>query len=130
MITTAQAAVILKISRSRVLKLIEAKRLPAEKLGRDWLIQPRDIELVRERRTGRPGKTELDAETAAMSADQALMAALTAQDERLAAVVTAVHVDGATLAEVAARLGVSRERARQLRAQGLRRLRGIATGLE
>lgn len=75
---------------------------------------------------GRPPGVTLDDETAAMIAAPVLMAALTAQDERLAAVVTAVHVDGATLAEVAARLGVSRERARQLRAQGLRRLRGIA----
>lgn len=75
---------------------------------------------------GRPPGVKLDDETAAMIADQSLMAALAAQDERLAAVVTAVHVDGATLAEVAARFGISRERARQLRAQGLRRLRGIA----
>lgn len=36
-------------------------------------------------------------------------------------------VEGATLAEIAARLNISRERARQLRAQGLRRLRAIAT---
>mgnify|MGYP000886609506 CR=1 FL=1 len=78
------------------------------------------------RRGGRPGGTELDAGTAAMIANPELMAALAAQDERLAAVVTAVHVDGATLADVAARFGISRERARQLRTQGLRRLRGIA----
>lgn len=75
---------------------------------------------------GRPGGIELDVETAAMVSDQTLMAALAAQDERLAAVVTAVHVEGATLAEVATRLGLSRERIRQLWAQGLRRLRGLA----
>lgn len=75
---------------------------------------------------GRPPGIVLDAETAAMIADPALMAALAAQDERLGSVVTAIHIEGATLSEVAARLGVSRERARQLRAQGLRRLRGIA----
>ena len=78
------------------------------------------------RKGGRPAGTPLDAETTAMIADPALMAALAAQDERLAAVVTAVHIEGATLAEIAARFGISRERARQLRAQGLRRLRGIA----
>ena len=44
MITTAQAAIILEVSRSRILKLIEAKRLPAEKLGRDWLIRLEDLE--------------------------------------------------------------------------------------
>jgi hypothetical protein len=78
------------------------------------------------RKGGRPPGVKLDDETAAMIANPELMAALAAQDERLAAVVTAVHVDGATLADVAARFGISRERARQLRAQGLRRLRGIA----
>jgi len=54
MITTAQAATILRVSRSRILKLINAKRLPAEKLGRDWLIRPDDLELVKVRRPGRP----------------------------------------------------------------------------
>jgi len=54
MITTAQAAIILEVSRSRILKLIEAKRLPAEKLGRDWLIRLEDLELVKVRRPGRP----------------------------------------------------------------------------
>lgn len=78
------------------------------------------------RKGGRPAGTSLDAETAAMIADPELMAALAAQESRLAAVVTAIHVEGATLAEVAARQGISRERVRQLRAQGLRRLRGIA----
>ena len=54
MLTTAQAAIILQVSRSRILKLIEAGRLPAEKLGRDWLIRPEDLELVKVRRPGRP----------------------------------------------------------------------------
>ena len=78
------------------------------------------------RKGGRPAGTELDAETAAMIADHDLMAALAAQNERLAAVVTAIHIEGATLSEVATLLGISRERVRQLRAQGLRRLRGLA----
>lgn len=54
MITTNQAAEALQISRSRVLKLIEAGRLPAEKLGRDWLIRLDDLELVKVRLPGRP----------------------------------------------------------------------------
>ena len=54
MLTTAQAATILQISRSRILKLIEAGRLPAKKLGRDWLIRLDDLELVKVRRPGRP----------------------------------------------------------------------------
>ncbi len=54
MITTAQAATILQVSRRRVEALINAKRLPAEKIGRDWLIRPEDLELVKVRRPGRP----------------------------------------------------------------------------
>ena len=54
MLTTAQAATILQISRSRILKLIEVGRLPAKKLGRDWLIRLDDLELVKVRRPGRP----------------------------------------------------------------------------
>ena len=54
MLTTNQAATILQVSRSRILKLIEAGRLPAEKFGRDWLIRPEDLELVKVRRPGRP----------------------------------------------------------------------------
>ena len=53
-LTTAQAATILQISRSRILKLIEAGRLPAKKFGRDWLIRLDDLELVKVRRPGRP----------------------------------------------------------------------------
>lgn len=57
MITTAQTAESLQVSRSRILKLIAAGRLPAVKLGRDWLIRPEDLELVRVRKPGRPAKT-------------------------------------------------------------------------
>ena len=59
MITTAQAATILQVSRSRILKLIAAKRLPAKKLGRDWLIRLEDLELVKVRCPGRPRKMTL-----------------------------------------------------------------------
>lgn len=54
MITTNQAAEVLQVSRSRILKLIAAGRLPAEKLGRDWLIRIEDLELVKVRLPGRP----------------------------------------------------------------------------
>ena len=49
MLTTAQAAAALKISRQRVLALIRAGRLPAQKIGRDWMIEPKDLELVKVR---------------------------------------------------------------------------------
>jgi excisionase family DNA binding protein len=59
MLTTAQAAAILQVSRRRVEALISASRLPAQKFGRDWLIRPEDLELVKVRRPGRPPVTTL-----------------------------------------------------------------------
>lgn len=53
-ISTKEAADILEISASRVLKLIKANRLPAKKLGRDWLIDPDDLKLVKVRKVGYP----------------------------------------------------------------------------
>ena len=53
-ITTAEAAKRLGISAIRVRQLIASGRLPAVKLGRDWLIQVADLDLVQHRPTGRP----------------------------------------------------------------------------
>lgn len=53
-ISTQDAADKLGISRSRVLKLIKDKRLPATKLGRDWLIDPDNLALVAVRKPGYP----------------------------------------------------------------------------
>jgi excisionase family DNA binding protein len=59
MLTTEQAAEHLHLSQSRILKLIAAGRLPAMKIGRDWMIQPQALEAfaVIERRPGKPRKT-------------------------------------------------------------------------
>jgi excisionase family DNA binding protein len=54
MLTTSQAAELLYVSRRRVEALINAGRLPAQKIGRDWLIRPEDLELVKVRKPGRP----------------------------------------------------------------------------
>jgi excisionase family DNA binding protein len=56
LLTVAQAADLLGISPQRVRQLISAGRLKAEKAGRDWLIDPPDLEAVRERKPGRPRK--------------------------------------------------------------------------
>lgn len=56
MLTTTEAAAALKISRQRVLALIASGRLPAQKHGRDWMIEEADLELVKVRRPGRPRK--------------------------------------------------------------------------
>lgn len=53
-ISTSQAATLLGISRSRVLKLIKDERLPAQKVGRDWIIDPDDLEKVAIRKPGYP----------------------------------------------------------------------------
>lgn len=54
MLTTLEAATILNVSRSRILKLIAAGRLPAQKFGRDWLIASASLDLVKVRKPGRP----------------------------------------------------------------------------
>lgn len=56
-LTTKQVAQILGISTRRVLQLIYDGRLPAEKHGRDWAIKVEDLELVKERKPGRPPKS-------------------------------------------------------------------------
>jgi len=54
--TTAEAAKKLKIGAIRVRVLIRAGRLPAKRIGRDWLIESSDLKLVAVRRPGRPKK--------------------------------------------------------------------------
>ena len=54
MITTTQAAKILQVTPRRVLALINSGRLPAQRPGRDWLINPKDLKLVQDRRPGYP----------------------------------------------------------------------------
>jgi excisionase family DNA binding protein len=53
-ITVSQAAVDLRVTRARVLQLINAGRLPAQKLGMQYLIDRKDLGKVRVRKPGRP----------------------------------------------------------------------------
>lgn len=53
-LTTRQAAEKLGISIPRIHQLITEGRLPAEKIGRDYLIQEDDLKLVEDRKPGRP----------------------------------------------------------------------------
>ncbi len=55
-VTTVQAARILGVTRRRVDALIAAGRLPAHRVGRDWLIQVPDLARVKDRPWGRPPK--------------------------------------------------------------------------
>jgi len=42
----------------RVQQLIWAKRLPARRIGRDYVIDETDLQLIKERKNGRPAKVE------------------------------------------------------------------------
>lgn len=53
-ISTAEAARRLGVTANRVRALIDAKRLKAIKVGREWLIDPKDLDAVKNRKTGRP----------------------------------------------------------------------------
>lgn len=57
LLNTQQAAERLGVDPSRVRRLILDGRLPAQKIGRDHLIEEGDLALVAERKPGRPPKT-------------------------------------------------------------------------
>ena len=56
LITTRDAAEKLGVSVLRVQQLIWDGRLPAQKIGRDYLIKKEDLKLVADRKAGRPPK--------------------------------------------------------------------------
>jgi excisionase family DNA binding protein len=58
MLTTKEVAERLGVSVRRVHALIQDGRLPAQKYGRDYLIEEKDLKLVTERKVGRPRKSE------------------------------------------------------------------------
>jgi len=53
-LTTNEAADKLEITPRRVRALIQAGHLPAEKKGRDYLIEEKNLKLVKDRKPGRP----------------------------------------------------------------------------
>jgi excisionase family DNA binding protein len=60
LLSVKQAAAALGVNRQRVQQLIESKRLPAEKVGAIYVIREIDLELVRERKVGRPPKAKAE----------------------------------------------------------------------
>ena len=56
-ISTTEAARRLGVTANRVRAMIRAKRLKAMKVGHEWLIDPKDLDAVRERKVGRPRKS-------------------------------------------------------------------------
>jgi len=57
-LTTKQASEILGISRRRIIALIEQGKLKADKFSSVYTIAQKDLETVRNRKNGRPPKTE------------------------------------------------------------------------
>lgn len=55
-LTTAEAAEALGVTPRRVRQLIAEGRLAAKKAGRDYVIDPRGLKAVEDRKTGRPRK--------------------------------------------------------------------------
>ena len=58
LLSVAEAAELLGVSRWRVNQFITEQRLPAQKIGRSYVVKELDLELVRERKTGRPPKVK------------------------------------------------------------------------
>lgn len=55
-IGTAEAARRLNVTQSRVRAMIDSGRLKAMKVGREWLIDPKNLDALKDRKTGRPRK--------------------------------------------------------------------------
>jgi excisionase family DNA binding protein len=54
MISTQQAADKLGVTRRRVLAMIAAKQIPADRFGNAWMIDEKNLKLVADRKPGRP----------------------------------------------------------------------------
>lgn len=60
MLTTNEAASLLGVTVQRIHQFITEGRLPAQKMGRDYIINDADLKLVGDRRPGRPPKQPAD----------------------------------------------------------------------
>ncbi len=58
LLTTPEVAARLGVTVTRVQQMIVAGRLPAEKMGRDYLVREEDLKLVENRKPGRPPKAK------------------------------------------------------------------------
>ena len=56
LIPVSKAAALLGVTPRRVQALITSGKLPAQRIGRDYLIDPGDLELLERRPSGRPKK--------------------------------------------------------------------------
>ena len=72
LLTTKEVAKKLNVSERRIRQFIAQGRLPAIKLGRDWIISKDDLEKVKGRKAGRPKKNSLDRVAPEKQGDPAL----------------------------------------------------------
>ncbi len=56
LLSVAETAERLGVTRARVNQFINEKRLPAQRIGRAFVIREEDLSLVENRKTGRPPK--------------------------------------------------------------------------
>jgi excisionase family DNA binding protein len=56
LLSVSQAAEKLGISRWRINQLINSGRLPAQKVGRAYVVKESDLKLIEDRKPGRPSK--------------------------------------------------------------------------
>lgn len=59
LLSVKESAEKLGVNRQRVQTLITGGRLSAQKVGNSYVIKESDLELVKERKTGRPPKAKL-----------------------------------------------------------------------
>ena len=56
LISVTEAAKRLNVTPTRIRAMISSKRLKATKVGNMWVISPKDLEAVKDRKVGRPRK--------------------------------------------------------------------------
>ena len=62
LLSVKESAELLGVNRQRVQALITDGRLPAQKIGNSYVIKESDLELVKDRKTGRPPKDKTEKE--------------------------------------------------------------------
>ena len=55
-VSVSEAATIRKVTRARILDYIEDKRLPAQLIGKQYMIKKSDLSRIRIKKSGRPKK--------------------------------------------------------------------------
>lgn len=60
LLSVAEAAQKLGVTRGRINQFISEERLPAQKVGRAYVIKEGDLKLIEDRQNGRPAKVKED----------------------------------------------------------------------